>query len=96
MDRTRPRSLVAGSPAASAVATPVALALSRKAQLRHVAVRDYARLRHHARNCTDCVPGATDADPPRINRVCRFGVVGKAEYERAYQTWVDCPEEDGS
>lgn len=71
----------------------VGLGLSRKAELRRVAVRNYARLRQHARNCPDCVPGATDADPPRINRGCRFGMTGKAEYVHAYQAWVDCPEE---
>lgn len=73
-----------------AFAVPVVL--SRKAQLRRVAVRNYARLRLHARNCTDCTPGATDNDPPRIYRGCRFGVTGKTEYERAYRAWVECPE----
>jgi hypothetical protein len=70
-----------------------AIRLSRKAELRRIAVRDYAGLRLHARNCPDCVPGATDADPPRINRVCRLGMAGKAQYEQAYRAWVDCSEE---
>ena len=70
--------------------------LSRKARLRRVAVRWYAVLRSHARHCTDCVPGAADTDPPRINRVCRIGMAGKADYERAYRAWVDCPEEEES
>lgn len=74
-------------------AAPVPAALSQKAQLRHVAVREYARLRLHARNCPDCRPGAAEIDPPVINRACRFGMAGKAEYEQAYQAWVDCPEE---
>jgi len=70
--------------------------MSPKAEARRIALRDYARLRLHARNCTDCEPGAEEADPPRINRGCRFGMLGKAEYERAYRAWVDCPEGDGS
>lgn len=74
----------------------VPVPLSRKAQLRHVAVRDYARLRAHARNCTDCVPGATDTDPPRINRGCRIGMAGKYDYLRSYRAWVNCPEVEGS
>jgi hypothetical protein len=65
---------------------------TRKAQLRSVAVRDYARLRAHARNCPDCTPGAIETDPPRINRVCRVGMADKAEYEHAYRVWVACPE----
>ena len=69
-----------------------AAGVTRKAQLRQIAVRDYARLRFHARNCPDCRPGATEVDPPRINRACRVGMVGKAQYERAYQMWVDCQE----
>lgn len=79
---------------ASASPTVLDPALSRKAKLRRVAMRDYARLRVHARHCTDCVPGATDLDPPRINRVCRAGMAGKAEYALAYQAWLDCPEEE--
>lgn len=70
--------------------------MSPKAEARRIALRDYARLRLHARNCTDCRPGAEEADPPRINRVCRVGMFGKAEYERAYLAWVNCPEADGS
>lgn len=77
----------------AAPAVPASAALTQKAQLRHVAMREYARLRNHARNCPDCTPGATETDPPRINRVCRMGMYGKAEYERAYQAWVKCPED---
>lgn len=90
MDRTRPRSLLLSSPAGAQVLP----AKSRKAQLRVVAIRVYAGLRAHARNCTDCMPGATDADPPRINRMCPLGMAGKAKYEQAYRTWVDCSEEE--
>lgn len=87
-----PHMLPSGSPVDSAGATSVTP--SRKAQLRHVALRKYAGLRSHARNCTDCVPGATDAEPPRVNRVCRVGMAGKADYEQAYERWVSCSEED--
>jgi hypothetical protein len=69
-------------------------ALTKKAQLRRVAVRDYARLRNHARNCPDCRPGATVTDPPLIHQVCRVGMAGRAAYLQAYRAWVDCPEED--
>ena len=91
MEQARSRSLLAQAPAGPAASEPKAL--PRKAQLRRVAVREYARLRLHARNCTDCTPGATDNDPPRINRICRIGMAAKAEYQRAYQNWVSCPEE---
>ena len=91
--RSCPRGLPNGSPTRPAVA--VQAMLSRKAKLRRVAVREYARLRRHARNCSDCRPGASAADPPRINRACRLGVVGMAVYRRAYQAWVDCPEREG-
>lgn len=90
MDRARSRSIPRSDSAG--LAGPNSMVLSRKAQLRRVAVRDYARLRAHARNCPDCVPGVTDTDPPRINRVCRIGMAGKAEYEDAYRAWQACPE----
>lgn len=68
--------------------------LSPKAKLRYVAVREYTRLRNHARNCPDCVPGAEVTDPPRINRGCRVGMAARAMYTRAYEAWVSCPEEE--
>ena len=86
-----PSMLPAGPPVDSAVAT--SMTPSRKAQLRQVALRKYAGLRSHAQNCTDCVPGATDAEPPRVNRVCRVGMAGKADYEQAYERWVSWSEE---
>ena len=79
-----------------APAIPLPTATSRKADLRQAAIRWYAGLRFHARNCTDCTPGTTDTDPPRINRLCWPGKAIKADYERAYRAWVECPEGKGS
>lgn len=66
---------------------------SKKAGLRRVAIREYALLRFHARNCTDCRPGQPEAAPPVINRICRVGMAGMAEYKRAYAAWLECSEE---
>jgi len=68
--------------------------LSRKAQLRRVALRHYARLQLHARNCTHCKSGPTDIDPPVIRPGCRVGAADLADYARVYQAWVDCPGEE--
>lgn len=80
--------------AAPNLPAPVGLGLSEKARLHRVAVREYVRLRTHANYCPDCVPGASNEDPPVIKRGCQLGMAGKALYERAYRAWVDYSEEE--
>lgn len=70
--------------------------LTRKAELRQIAVRKYAGLRFHARYCCDCVPGTSDTDPPVINRICRAGMAGMFDYKRSYQAWLNCPDREAS